>query len=370
MKFALILIILAHGVIHLFGFLKAFEIIQFKGLTEYISKPTGLIWLLAFILFLTTGLLYLLKNEYWSLCGLLAVLISQALTFIYWQDAKVGSLPNFVILISCVLALGNLMFNKKINKELSATFQSMNAPGINEGSALKPPQLPAVVQLWLEKSGALKSPPIQNCHLTQSLLIKMKPEQKDWYQANAEQFFTIDPPAFNWSVDVDMHPLMPIKGRDKFENGKGAMFIKMYSIFPIVSAKENTKIDEGALQRYLAEIIWFPTAALSPYISWEAVNENSARATMSFKGTTGSGLFKFTETGDVENFAAMRFKDSDANAERKEWRIEVLKTVVKNSVRIPVHSRVIWKLDDGHWTWLQVEIEAIEYNVDRAVMMH
>jgi len=52
MRTILIIIIGIHGVIHLFGFLKAFEIFAFKNLSQTITKPIGVLWLITFVLFM------------------------------------------------------------------------------------------------------------------------------------------------------------------------------------------------------------------------------------------------------------------------------------------------------------------------------
>ncbi len=53
-----------------------------------------------------------------------------------------------------------------------------------------------------------------------------------------------------------------------FKDGKGSMIIKVLSLINVVNDSNNEKINQGTLQRYLGEITWFPTAAVSPYIKW------------------------------------------------------------------------------------------------------
>ncbi len=192
--------------------------------------------------------------------------------------------------------------------------------------------------------------------------MKMKPEQETWKEAHAVQYITIDPPAFIWSVGMQMMPLLDIAGRDKFIDGKGEMLIKIMSLIPVVHSSGNDKIDTGALQRFLGEMVLFPSAALSPYITWEEIDENSARATMAYRGTTGSGIFYFDEQGNFIRFSALRYMGGDDDATRKEWIITVNESRVKNGIHIPVKMAATWKLDTGDWTWLKIEITDIEYN--------
>ena len=55
------------------------------------------------------------------------------------------------------------------------------------------------------------------------------------------------------------------------------MLIKFLSLVPIADA-EGDIINQGAMVRYLAEIVSFPTAALADYISWEEVDSVTAKA--------------------------------------------------------------------------------------------
>jgi len=157
---------------------------------------------------------------------------------------------------------------------------------------------------------------------------------------------------------------LKVVGRDKFENGKVEMLIKILSLFPVVNARKNEKLNQATLQRYLAEIVWFPSAALSPCITWEGIDDFSAKARMYVNGTNGSGIFYFNENGDFTKFSAMRYKDIKKESEPKEWIVEVLKSKVVNGVKIPVEPEATWKLDDGDWTWLKLKINEIHYNIN------
>ena len=69
MRIIIIIIILLHGVIHLMGFLKAFELVEIKELNLPISRPMGLLWLIGTVLFVITGILYALKYNTWYMWG-------------------------------------------------------------------------------------------------------------------------------------------------------------------------------------------------------------------------------------------------------------------------------------------------------------
>jgi hypothetical protein len=313
MRTAISILIAIHGIIHLFGFLKAYKLAEFNAITQPVSKTYGLLWLLSFLLFTLTIIFYVFQYQYWWLFGFMAVISSQVLIFNYWSDAKFGTIANVIILFLVILGYSSFRFNQKITEERQALFeksQFYEASTKFDQRAFN--NLPPIVQKWLNQSGILEKPITHNVYLRQDLRLKLKPEQENWDSGTAEQYFTTQPPAFNWSIHTKMNSMLSVVGRDKFVDGKGEMLIKLFSILPVANAKAEDKIDQATLQRYLAEIVWFPSAALSPYMTWEALDEYSARATMQYKGTRGSGLFFFDADGEFKKFVAMRYQDAAA----------------------------------------------------------
>ena len=88
-------------------------------------------------------------------------------------------------------------------------------------------------------------------------------------------------PSFIWSTTVDAMSVISMIGRDKLVNGKGAMLIKLAGLFSVVNVSENEKINSASMIRYLSELCWFPSAAISDYITWERIDSNSAKAVFS-----------------------------------------------------------------------------------------
>jgi hypothetical protein len=166
-----------------------------------------------------------------------------------------------------------------------------------------------------------------------------------------------------------MNPFLPVTGRDQFTNGHGEMTIQLFSLIPVAHAENDTKVNQATLQRYLAEIVWFPSAALSAYITWEALDAYSAKATMAYNGTSGSGVFHFDSAGNFKKFVALRYQDSDA-IKPTEWTVTALKTEEHHGIKIPVTCEASWTLETGTWTWLQLNIRAIQYNLKAIPVTH
>lgn len=360
MKYIISTVFFLHGAIHLMGFAKGFNLAQFEEMPADISRMAGLFWLLAFLLFLASGITYYTEKGIWPFLAVAAVVVSSILIWGMWSDAKFGMIPNVAIITLVVVSLSACNFNRMITQE---TKEMLEANGNTQATIISEESirnLPAPVFNWIKNTGIVGKPAIRTVWVSQSALMKMKPQQQEWYPAEAEQWVTIEEPAFIWTVSMRMSPLLQIRGRDKFTGGKGEMLIRINSLINVVNEK-GPQMDEGTLQRFLGEIVWYPSSAISPYIEWEAIDDFSAIATMSYMGVTGSGTFYFNEQGDFVRFVALRYMGNKPDAKKYPWEIRVEDYAVFDGVKVPSRMQATWKLDDGDWTWLKLLINEIKY---------
>ena len=364
MKQLFVLIVLLHGAIHVLGFVKGFNLAEVNSLQSSISKNSAMLWLMVFLLLTMSAAFFVFNKEIWMLFAGAGLLLSTFLILGSWSDAKYGMIPNVMIAIAIVFSFASYAFDRKIAQETKEILHRSGAPAREVLSIDSLEELPLPVKRWLMNSGIVGKLKPQTVHLTQRFEMKLKPDQKRWYEAFAEQHFTTETPAFIWTVKMNMTPLIKIRGCDKFVNGKGEMQMKMHSLVNL-GKESGAKMDEATLQRYLGEMVWFPSAFLNPYVSWEEIDSLSAKATMTYGGTTGSGVFQFNEAGDFVAFRTMRFMGNGPDAKRHEWIIDVDDYAEFEGVRIPSKMRSTWRLDEGDWTWCVLEITGLSYSFGR-----
>ncbi|MGQ9644807.1 MAG: DUF6544 family protein, partial [Ignavibacterium sp.] len=257
MKWILFFTVFLHALIHLLGFLKAFQFAEINQLTQQISKPVGMLWLIAFLLLAASAIQFILDKDIWWIAAVIGIILSQILIILYWQDAKFGTIPNIIILLVAIASFADWSFNSNVNVEIEDLLEQNQTDKIEILTEDKISSLPPIVQKVLRNSGVVGKEMIHTVRLKQKGQMKMKPEQDKWYEANAVQYFTVDNPGFIWKVKVDMMPLVYFTGRDMFKDGKGSMIIKILSLINVVNSSDNEKLNQGTLQRYLGEIIWF-----------------------------------------------------------------------------------------------------------------
>ncbi len=104
MAYVLAVTMLLHGLIHVMGFAKAFGLAK-TTISREISKSMGVQWLFVALLFTVSALFLFVSNDEWWIPALFSTMLSQALIFTAWHDAKYGTIPNIFFLLAIAQAI-------------------------------------------------------------------------------------------------------------------------------------------------------------------------------------------------------------------------------------------------------------------------
>jgi hypothetical protein len=219
--------------------------------------------------------------------------------------------------------------------------------------------LPPPVQRYLEYCNVVGKRTVRTVHLTQRGFFRRGDK---WLPLTAEQYFTVNPPAFLWHGSVRMAPLLRVTGGDSYLDGKGHLSMRLLSLFKVADLR-GPELDQSELLRYMLETSWFPTGWLSNYLSWEELDNRSAKVTINDRGVQASGTLHFTDEGQLTKFTAERYYDEGHDKfTLKQWapRVSVYKEI--NDVRIPTDFEVVWNLESGEYSYMKAQITGIEYD--------
>lgn len=355
--------LLFHGFLHWIGYRRAF---RDSGSSEENSQANtnkkihDIVWLSCTALWWMSAIAFYFNADWWWIICVIALIFSQILIFLHWKIARYGSLVNLLIAIPVFLTFSSRNFERTCNNEILALNQAQENRTLETISDSSLNNLPFPVQRWLRHSGIVGKEKIQRVQLSQTGSMLTQQGGK-WLSARANQYFTVQNPAFVWTVNMEWPPFMSISGRDKFENGKGNMLIKVASVYTIANST-GAETDQGSAIRYLAEMVWFPSAALEKYIQWEAVDSHSAKAVMRLNNQSVDAIFSFDTTGNVFRVEALRFGEFNGKYSKEKWVVNCSSPKEFSGITIPSKSEVTWKLQSGDFTWFKLEIEDILYN--------
>jgi len=101
-------------------------------------------------------------------------------------------------------------------------------------------------------------------------------------------------------IDSAMYGI-PFQGFDSYNQGVGSMKGVIAKAFTLFDQK-GVEMDKACLATVLAESLYVPNIALQDYITWEAIDDTHAKASITSFGISASGIFTFNEAGEILEF--------------------------------------------------------------------
>jgi hypothetical protein len=195
-----------------------------------------------------------------------------------------------------------------------------------------------------------------------------QPGADNWKPFVATAEYVVDPPGFVWDARIAIAPAIPVLVRDMFLQGQGSMRGKIAGLITVIDAAQTPKLSTAALQRHLAEAIWFPTALLpSQGVRWEPIDESRSRATLRSGGLAASVEFHFGADGlvDATMVADRLFDNGKSPPEPRPWRARVLGWRDFDGITLPAQAVAEWVLDSGDYAYWRGAPVAVRCNFSR-----
>ena len=268
-----------------------------------------------------------------------------------------ASVLGAVVLAAVVAVAARLRFERRMAREIDTLLAE--APPVT-GRVLTDGDLehvPAAVQRWLHHSNVIGTRVPTIVRLRQDGQFQM--EGRGWMPFEAEQYFTIKPPAFLWKAIFRMAPLLSVNGRDQYRAGEASMEMRVLSLLPVAN-KTGGGLNQGDLLRFLGEVQWFPAAALEDYITWQAIDSHSARATMTYGGIAEAMTFRFDDAGRLIESSALRYNDARGRNERWVNRNDAEQEF--GGIMVPSAGEARWEYEVGPYPYIRWRVTTIEHD--------
>ncbi|MDQ2771286.1 MAG: hypothetical protein M3Y54_12390 [Bacteroidota bacterium] len=177
--------------------------------------------------------------------------------------------------------------------------------------------------------------------------------KKDWIPIKGEQYITADPPGFIWQGTTRQ-----FVARDEYVAGHGRLQVRLLGAVPIAGGTGPT-YDQGELLRWLVESTWLPTALLpgGPVV-WTAIDDYSARLTLTHGGYSVSCLARFNEQGEMTECEARRNMDE---ATQQPWQARFEQYRRWHGVLIPTVGEASWVIDGRRQPYARFHVQELDY---------
>jgi len=232
-------------------------------------------------------------------------------------------------------------FNKSVAGRVSATAKSTDF--FSENDLIN---LPLPVQKYFRHCGYLGKPKMSY----------MRAAFKDVdFEMSPGKVIKIDYVQYNFVETPDRFALIssslfgiPFEGLDSFLNGAGSMKGTLAKIITLFDQR-GEEMDKSSLVTVLAECLLNPNIALQSYIQWEAVDDTHAKATITWKGISASGVFTFDEDGKLLSVRTSdrTATDVNGNSRQADWSAICSGYENTNGLLQPTILQSVWHYPEG-----------------------
>ncbi|MDD3744374.1 MAG: hypothetical protein PHX54_12180 [Lentimicrobiaceae bacterium] len=360
MRTAFLILILVHGIIHLMGFVKAFGISDVTQLTLPISKPSGIVWILAFAFFILTGLMFVFKNNYWWLYGFIAVVISQVLIIYFWHDARYGTIANFIILILVITGFGTWSFYNVYQKDVTKCLRQKSYFGNTLLTEADIEHLPEPVKNYIRYSGSIGKPRVNNFVIESTGKIR-KNEESEWMPFTTKQYNFMDVPTRLFFMKAKMKHL-PVAGYHCYKDGDAFMDIRLFSLFR-VQYQDGAEMDMAETVTFFNDMCCMaPATLIDKRIKWLETDNNKVKASFTNNNITIYAWLYFNDKGELENFISNDRYDYDAG-KKLPWSTPLKDYREINGYRLARYADAIYSYQDKEFCYGTFNLTGTEYNV-------
>jgi hypothetical protein len=273
---------------------------------------------------------------------------------IFWSLALLASALGLIV------SVNSRRFERSVNAEARALWAAAPAETPPQRTSLE--SLPPPVSRYLRTAGAASHAAIRSARLRHGGTMTPAPDARP-LAIRGRQYFAADPPGFVWWGRARLAPGAWIDARDKVIAGAAGMRIVMESTTTLQDAT-GPELDQGALVRMLAELIWLPTSFLDRrYVTWEPVDGSTARARLRSNGREVAATFEFGTDGLPARITADRYRDLGGGKSVltpffgvvRDWR-EV------DGLLVPFDIEAGWIIDGRPFTFARFLVESLEFD--------
>ena len=365
MRWFVAILLIAHGLIHMMGFAKAFGYAELPQFTQPVSRELGLLWLAAGLLVMASAVLLVASPRSVWFVGAVALVTSQAVILTAWHDAWAGTAANVVMLLLVALGWfteGPRSFRAQFERDVEAGLaRPLDAPVVTDAD-LAP--LPEPVQRYLRATGVVGQPRVRNYRLRFRGRIRSAPDA-GWMPFEADQQSFADQPTRLFLMRARMYAL-PVPVDHRLIDGHATMQVRIAGAIPLVDARGDVMDRSEAVTLFNDMCLLVPGTLIDTGITWEPVDARTVRARFTNGAQTITATLLFGEDGLLTNFVSD--DRSRSSPDGKAFTRLRFSTPVRDyrdfgSVHLAAYGEARWLLPEGEFTYGEFELQEVAYNV-------
>ena len=223
--------------------------------------------------------------------------------------------------------------------------------------------LPAPVQRYFRAVLKDGQPIIAAASIEQKGTFNMSETAQAWKPFTAMQRVITQRPGFDWDARIMMFPGVAVHIHDAYVARSGMLHGAVLGLIPVVNMPDSPELQQGEFMRYFMEALWYPTALLpSQGVRWEALDDKSARATMTDGAVTLTLTFGFQDDGLIGSARAeSRGRLVNGVPSGAPWQGRFWNYAIRDGMKVPLEGEVAWVMPDGLKPYYRGKLTALSF---------
>lgn len=272
-----------------------------------------------------------------------------------------GALFVVVMLGVCIKVYGAYAWNgatRVLYSRLESARRPMS-PRVFDAKEIE--SLPAPVQRYFRAALTDGQAMVAAVELEHAGTFNMGEANDQWKPFTSRQQVVTNRPGFVWNGRIAMFPGVPVFVHDAYVAEEGILRPSVLGVFLLADMHGTKDMAEGELMRFFAETAWYPTALLpSQGVTWEALDDHSARAVLVDGATRAVMTFRFGDDDLIDTVhASARGRTVAGRIEMTAWQGRFWNYQKRDGMMIPLNGEVSWLLPQGpkpYWRGLMTSL--------------
>jgi hypothetical protein len=368
-RWLVVVVVVAHGLIHLLGAAKGLGWAEVAALTDPVSHVMGLAWLGAALLVVAAGVLLAARATWWWMVGAVSVVVSQVAIVTSWGDAKAGTVANVVLLLAVgygFASQGPTSFRAEYRRATTTTLSRSLADASTVVAESDLAHLPAPVAEYVRRSGAVGQPRVSSFRAVFHGRIRSD-ATGPWMTFSGEQVSTYGHELSRvFAMDAAMYGL-PVDVLHIFVGPAATMRVKICSMVSIVDAA-GPEMDRGETVTLFNDLcVLAPAALVDAPVVWRAVDDMHAHGTFTNGAQTVSADLTFDGKGDLVDFVSddrLQASRDGSTFTTTRWSTPVSDYRALDGRRVATRGEARWHPSEPRspYSYLEFDLDRITYD--------
>jgi hypothetical protein len=223
--------------------------------------------------------------------------------------------------------------------------------------------LPAPVRRYFSTVLTPGQPLVTTATLEHTGSFNLSVTGEQWKPFTSRQRVVVQRPGFLWDARIAMAPGVAVRVHDGYADGQGLLHAAVFGLFDVAHLRGGGELARGELMRFLAEAAWYPTALLpSQGVRWTAVDEHSAKATLTDGALSITLLFRFDDAGHMASVRAeARGRMVGRETSMAPWEGTWSNHQRVDGMTVPLTGEVAWLLPEGRKTYWRGTVTSLRH---------